>query len=443
MLLLAACGSPSPSPSAAVPTAASAAPTPTPTPAVGQVVPAPGGSSTVYQPNPGAIVVAIDPGHGGCLDWGVPNPYHNVVSESEKADTLGIALALRAMLQAQGVSVVLTRSTDEALAGDDYPPTCATGTTWRDVNQDGEKGFGPGIADAVQARDELSARIDLANVARADVMISIHINSMVENGKLYKIAATETYFTDAFNWADAAQRLAQDVQDGVVASMAAVATYPRQDRKIDGTAPYLYIIKPPGTAGNEPRRGLLMPGILTEVGSMSLEAESELLATPAGYQAAAKGIFDGIASYLAARPLAARIDALVPGGAAGEQPTAVAGDGPPFWPALAPAGGALQLRLTNTGGEAWPAGMQLQAGWSATTMPYLAVAPASLVPLDAGVPALKPGESVELTVTLPVQQGTGRQVVWVTLVGPDGVPLTQLGTPPLQLGNQDAQGQPS
>jgi N-acetylmuramoyl-L-alanine amidase len=443
MLLLAACGSPSLSPSAAAPSTASVAPTPTPTPGTGQVVPAPGGSSTVYQPNPGAIVVAIDPGHGGCLDWGVPNPYHNVVSESEKADTLGIALALRTMLQAQGVSVVLTRSTDEALAGDDYPPSCATGTVWRDVNQDGEKGFGPGIADAVQARDELSARIDLANVARADVMISIHINSMVENGTLYKIAATQTFFTDAFSWADAAQRLAQDVQDGVVASMGAAASYPRQDRKIDGTAPYLYIIKPPGTAGNEPRRGLLMPGILTEVGSMSLEAESVLLATPAGYQAAAKGIFDGIVSYLATRPLAARIDALVPGGAAGEQPTAVAGDGPPFWPAVAPAHGQLQLRLTNTGSDAWPAGMQIEAGWGATSMPYLAAAPPTLAPLDATIPALKPGESVQVSVTLPTAAATGRQVVWVTLAGPDGQPLTRLGTPPLQLGNQDWQGHSS
>ena len=51
-------------------------------------------------PNPSAIVVAIDPGHGGCLDWGVPNPYDNKVDKSEKADTLGIAP--RAARPAQG-----------------------------------------------------------------------------------------------------------------------------------------------------------------------------------------------------------------------------------------------------------------------------------------------------------------------------------------------------
>jgi N-acetylmuramoyl-L-alanine amidase len=400
------------------------------------VIPAPGGSSAVYAPNPGAIVVAIDPGHGGCLDWGVPNPYDNVVSKAEKSDTLGIALALRSMLQAQGVSVVLTRSSDEALAGDNYPPNCSTGTTWRDVNQDGEKGFGPGIADAVQARDELSARIDLANVARADIMISIHINSMVSNGRIYRIAATQTFFTDDLPWVDAASRLATDVQDGVVASMAAAVSYSRQDRGTDGTAPYLYLLKMPGTAGNEPRRGLLMPGILTEVGSISLKAEAELLATPAGYADAAKGIYDGIVRYLADRPLAARIDALVPGGSAGVQPTAVPGDGPPFWPAVAPADGAMTLRLTNTGSAVWPSGLVLAAGWGATDMPYLATAPDTLQPLAGDVPALGPGESVEVPVTLPSGTGSGRQVAWITLLGPDGTALTTIGCPPLQLGSR-------
>ncbi len=434
MLLLVACGGPAPS--ASVIPSASSAPTLSPTPGAGQVIPAPGSSSTIYAANPGAIVVAIDPGHGGCLDWGVPNPYDNVPGKSEKADTLGIALALKSMLEAQGVTVVLTRSSDEALAGDNYPPNGCTGADWRDVNGDGYAGFGQSVPEATRARDELSARIDVANVARADVLISIHINSMTQGGQVYRIAATQTFFTDAFPWADAGQRLAQDVQDGVVTSMAAAATgYDRQDRGIDGTAPYLYLLKPAGTAENEPRRGLLMPGILTEVGSMSLKAESELLASPAGYQAAAKGIFDGIGQYLAARPLAARIDALVPGGAAGAQPTAVAGDGPPFWPAVAPADGHLTTRLTNTGSAAWPSAMRLVAGWGATSMPYLASAPADLASLDATVPALKPGESVELPVALPAAPTPGRQVAWITLAAPDGTPLTRAGVPPLQLAN--------
>jgi len=433
-MLLAACGGPAPSSSAA-PSGGSNPPIVTATPAPGAVVPAPGSSSTVYPPNPGAVVVAIDPGHGGCLDWGVANPYDNKPAKSEKADTLGIALALKQMLEAQGITVVLTRAADEALAGDNYPSYGCNGPDWRDVNGDGVAGFGPNVPEATRTRDELSARIDVANVARADLAISIHINSMTQGGQVFKIAATQTYYTDASSWADASKQLAGDVQDGVVSSMADAASYDRQDRGIDGTAPYLYLLKPPGSADNEPRRGLLMPAILTEVGSMSLEAESELLSGQAGYDAAARGIFDGIAAYLRNRPLAARIDALIPDGAAGAQPTAVPGNGPPFWPAVAPSDGALSLRLTNTGSSAWPAGLRLVAGWAATDMPYLAAAPDGLAPLDPEIPALQPGESVELPVTLPAPAGDGRQVVWIALDGPDGTSLTASGSAALQLGN--------
>ena len=162
-MLLAACGGPAPSSSAA-PSGGSNAPIVSATPAPGAVVPAPGSSSTVYPPNPGAVVVAIDPGHGGCLDWGVANPYDNKPAKSEKADTLGIALALKQMLEAQGITVVLTRAADEALAGDNYPSYGCNGPDWRDVNGDGVAGFGPNVPEATRTRDELSARIDVANV---------------------------------------------------------------------------------------------------------------------------------------------------------------------------------------------------------------------------------------------------------------------------------------
>jgi N-acetylmuramoyl-L-alanine amidase len=399
------------------------------------VVPAPGSSSTVYRPNPGAIVVSIDPGHGGCLDWGVPNPYDNKPAKAEKADTLGIALALKALLEAQGVTVVLTRTDDSALAGDDYPPLNCHGPAWRDVNGDGLKGFGPGVPEGTRTRDELSARIDFANVAQADLAIAIHINSMTQNGVLYKIAATQTFYTDAFAWANASAKLAKDVQNGVVASMGSATTYARQDRGTDGTAPYLYELKPAGSDPRSPRRPLLMPAILTEVGSVSLEAESQLLATAAGYQAAARGIFDGIAAYLADRPLAGRLE-LVPasGSAALGAPTAVDGNGPPFWPEVVPSGTTL-IRLVNTGSAPWPADMQLAAGWAATSMPYLAAAPKTLSPV-ASVPPLDPGASVELSVTLPQPASSGRQVCWLTLLEADGTPLTRRGSAPLQVANQ-------
>ena len=397
-------------------------------------MPPPGSTSTVYAPNPGALVVAIDPGHGGCLDWGVPNPYDNKVGKSEKADTLGIGLALKAMLEAQGVTVVMTRTDDAALAGDDYPPLGCHGAPFRDVNGDGLRGFGPGVPEATSARDELSARIDFANVARADIFISIHINSMTQNGVMYKIAASQTFYTDAFAWADASKRLAQAVQEGTVRSMAAATDYARQDRGIDGTAPYLYELKPAGTDPKSPRRPLLMPGVLAEVGSVSLPAESALLASDRGFQAAAQGVFEGIAAYFAQRPLAARVDPVLPAGA-GEPPVAVSGSGPPFWPPVLPDGGTVAVRLINTGTAPWPPGMRVAAGWGATQAPYLGSPPKSLSPLEATIPALVPGASVELSITLTAPPA-GRQIAWITLLTPDGAPLTQSGSPPLQLATQ-------
>ena len=55
-------------------------------------------------------------------------------------------------------------------------PLGCHGPPWRDVNGDGESGFDP--EGAVRTRDELQARLDLANVVRADVLVSIHINSL-------------------------------------------------------------------------------------------------------------------------------------------------------------------------------------------------------------------------------------------------------------------------
>src|SRR3546814_954176 len=72
--------------------------------------------------------------------------------------TLAIAQQLRAMLAAQGLTVVMTRDDDVALAGDDYPDLGCHGPPWRDVNGDGESGFDP--EGAVRTRDELQARLD-------------------------------------------------------------------------------------------------------------------------------------------------------------------------------------------------------------------------------------------------------------------------------------------
>ena len=432
-LALAACAPSSPSPPASPP-GPSATPSAAPEPSTtfGRVIPAPGSDSRIFGPNPAAIVVAIDPGHGGCLDWGVPNPYDNRVERSEKALALAISLALRDQLEAEGITAVMTRQADLALAGDLYPALGCHGEAFRDANGDGYAGFGPLFPEATRTRDELAAHIDLVNLARADVLVSVHINSLTQDGDVLEIAATETFWTDETPWgAPHSERLATLIQDEVVTALSGVAPYDRQDRGID--AVNYYIIAPPTETGDprEPRRGVLMPAVLAEVGSMSLAAEADLLATDDAQQAIAGALVDALATWFADRSLSVRLDLLALGGSAGLPPETEPGDGPMFWPLVVGDPGRAGMRLTNTGTDSWPAGVQLLAGWSPTAEPYLA-RPPQLTPLDVEVPALAPGESVNLELRLPDPPSGVRAVAWITLQAGTTV-FSDLGVPPLQL----------
>jgi hypothetical protein len=227
----------------------------------------------------------------------------------------------------------------------------------------------------------------------------------------------------------------------VVSALDPVATYQRQDRGISATnffivAPPLFVTTPQRPDPlKQPRRGALMPAVLTEVGSISLAAEHDLLLSAKGQAVAAQGIADGLAAYFSDRPLTVRYDAMLAGGEAGAAPPAVPGDGPPFWAPVLPSDAStagIFVRLTNTGTAAWPANLQLLAGWSASDEPYLRIAPAASTPLQAAVPILAPGESVELHLQPGAPTGTGRQVLWISLADARGS-ITQLGSPPLQL----------
>jgi N-acetylmuramoyl-L-alanine amidase len=407
-------------------------------PTVGAVKPAPGSDSAVYVPNPGAIVVAIDAGHGGCLDWGVPDPSERGVELAEKTLTLEIARRLRDLLTAEGVTVAMIRDGDDALAGDHYPPLGCEGSEWRDVNGDGVAGFGPDVPEATRTRDELQARLDLANLAQADALVSIHINSPSDAGQPVEIAFSETFYTDETPWgASETARLAAAVQAGVVERLRALADYERGDRGT--TAHNFYLVAPPlfeatderPDPRKQPTRGGLMPVVLAEVGSITLRSEHDLLASSAGQDAVAAGLFEGLAAFFDERELAARIGLVDL--RAGERPDTIDGDGPPFWAPVAP-DGPVPLRLTNSGTRPWPDDVELVAGWEASDQPYLARAPEGLEPLAVDVPALGPGESVEIDVELPAAPAD-RAVAWISLLT-DGSTTADHGSPPLQLSSQ-------
>jgi N-acetylmuramoyl-L-alanine amidase len=438
-LALVACSAPatSPTPTPAVSAAATATAAPSEAPTVGAVEPAPGSVSAVYPPNPGAIVVAIDAGHGGCLDWGVPDPSERGEDLAEKTLTLEIARRLRDRLEADGVTVVMIRDEDVALAGDLYPDLGCNGPGWRDVNGDGEAGFDP--EGAIRTRDELQARLDVANLARADAFLSIHINSPFDGGQTIEVAFSETFYTDETPWGtEITQPLARAVQDGVVAELGAIATYERGDRGI--TAHNFYLVAPPlfeptperPDPVKQPTRGALMPTILSEVGSITLTDEHDLLASADGQDAVADGLFAGLAAFFGQRGPAVRIE--LDGPRIGTAPEAVPGDGPPYWAAEAQ-DGPLRLRVTNTGTVTQAAGSRIVAGWEPSDAPYLYLPPATLRAIGDPMPALEPGESVVVRVVLPEPSGAGRALAWISLV--DGAStLADRGSPALQLASE-------
>ena len=431
--IVAGCGADaSPSPSQAASAPASVEPSALPSEPAGVVQPAPGSDSVVYEPNPGAIVVAIDPGHGGCLDWGVPDPSERGSELAEKTLTLAIAQRLRDRLVADGIGVVMIRDADVALAGDDYPDLGCTGPPWRDVDGDGNAGFEE--SGRIRTRDELQARIDLANLVGADVFVSVHINAIIEGDVVYEIAASETFFDDETAWGVASGDLAAALQDGIVEALEPLATYDREDRGTDAVAFYAIsrewrdtdTCETPGDTWCKPHRALQMPGALSEVGSITLREEHDLLATAEGQEAIAGGLFDGLVDYLGQRQAAGRI------GLADEVPGTLlpelSGSGPLFEARPGP-DGPVELRLTNTGTEAWPSGMHLVAGWEASDLPYLPAAPGDLAQLGVAVPSLGPGESVVVVVDLP-EPPVGRALAWIGLSSPD---FANLGSAALQL----------
>jgi N-acetylmuramoyl-L-alanine amidase len=146
------------------------------TPTSPAVVIAPGGSDDTvavgtaqdipYDPRYAAIIVCIDPGHGG-KDRGNRRDATDVAPAMEEAlITLAIARELQDRLEQRGFTVVMTRSDDSRVNAHGI-----------DTNRDGKTGMDGETRDASRVLtmlDEVQARIDRCNDAGAEVLLSLH-----------------------------------------------------------------------------------------------------------------------------------------------------------------------------------------------------------------------------------------------------------------------------
>ncbi|MBA4370856.1 MAG: hypothetical protein C0418_04680, partial [Coriobacteriaceae bacterium] len=213
-----------------------------------------------------ALYVYLDPGHGG--------PYSNANANGlrEKTVNLQIALELRSQLQARGHRVGMTRTADRAVGPGDRP-------TWNfdDLTQtwafaaDGTTRYSGGVP-----RDDLQARVNRANVAGADLFVSIHNNGSVSRTS----RGTETY-------ASGKDQLGMELKTLVHREV--VRSTGLRDR---GT----------GTIDFYVLRWSNMPAILVEGAFISNPSDAAFLRTAAGRRAIARGIARGIDAWLATDP---------------------------------------------------------------------------------------------------------------------------------------------
>lgn len=242
------------------------------------VGPNPEGTPAPEVSSPHVRTVAVDPGHGGAEVGAVFAEAGQ--SLAEKDVNLSIALRLKVLLENAGYRVVLTRDSDRP-AND--PPMDRTG--------DGR----------VNARDDLQARVDIANEAGADVFISLHnngSNSPSESG-------TEVWYCKERTFGEKNFALAGELQSAILASLRDVG-YTSRDRGIKEDSnfriyrgqPYnIFVLGAPRPPSHP--RATEMPGALVESLFVSNPVEARLLQRDDVLDAIAAGCFEGIERYFA------------------------------------------------------------------------------------------------------------------------------------------------
>jgi N-acetylmuramoyl-L-alanine amidase len=211
-----------------------------------------------------------------------------------------MASRVQRMLQEQGITAVLTRLQDSRAAG-------PGGVGW--------------TADYLDRQ----GRIDIANAARGDLLVSIHSNgspSSAQNG-------VEAWYDPTTYYGASSQRLALQLKDHVISELARIG-YSARDRGlmdsschniINGACSSIMLIsertyitrEEVERHGEDPEafgfngaatmntRALAMPSALIELLFISNASDAAMLASEEGREAMARGVTNGILAYLGNR----------------------------------------------------------------------------------------------------------------------------------------------
>jgi N-acetylmuramoyl-L-alanine amidase len=221
-----------------------------------------------------AFTVAIDPGHGGAK-YGALSP----VGLKEKDISLAVAQKLKGLLEEnRDVKVILTRDSDTHV--------------------------------------ELQDRTKVANQAKADVLVSIHCNSMATPEARRNTTGLETYFLSADASDANAQAVAElenaDVSEATEAAADPISmilhdlsrTVAHADSKRLAEDVHGSLVRQVGMKDHGVHQapfivllGAEMPAVLVEIGFISHPVEGRKLATPAYQLKVATALRDAVLHF--------------------------------------------------------------------------------------------------------------------------------------------------
>ncbi len=224
----------------------------------------------------GPLVVVLDAGHGGSFPHDGAHGPHGLV---EKDIALSVTLKVKALLEAQGATVVLTRDSD-----DDVP---------------------------------LSQRAEIANESAGDVFLSIHCNSMESREDRKITRGVETYFLSPDPTDQEAKMLAEmengspdavplpktaDAVSGLLADLALGQA--RNDSAHLAEIIHRSVIRGTWAASRGVRQapflvlsGTRMPSALVEIGFISHPAEGRLLGKERYQRRVAEALAKGVREF--------------------------------------------------------------------------------------------------------------------------------------------------
>ncbi len=222
-----------------------------------------------------AFLVVLDPGHGGDREGAVSSR-----GEKEKDLALDIARRIGARVRALGGKAILTRSADVSLP--------------------------------------LANRAAIATALRADMFVSVHLNSMPTRGQRRSTSGIETYFlsadaTDTRATAVAARenadRLAGEPVNDPNDPVAGILTSLEDAASLQGSSRLAYgiherLVAALGAEDHGVKQapfyvlaGARMPAVLLEVGFISNDAEAAKLRTRGYREKIAEAVAAGILAF--------------------------------------------------------------------------------------------------------------------------------------------------